>query len=308
MKGPRILFFGYSEVGHDCLDLLLSRGDNVIALITHEDAVGENIWFKTPAWVAREHGVPIFTPASVNTLEWADRIAAMQPDLILAVYYRNMISEKLLMIPRLGAFNMHGSLLPKYRGRAPINWAVLHGESTIGMSLHRMVRRPDAGAVVDQQAVEISPRDTAEAAFRKVLPCARAVLHRQIEALLTGEAKETPQVESESTYYGARSPEDGRIDWAQTSLQIFNLIRAVTDPYPGAFTDIGATRLMVWWAEPSELPPQPGVSPGEILSVSPLVIVTGDGALELTRTEWRGERAPILKPGDILPPTEPIQP
>ncbi|WP_193215050.1 formyltransferase family protein, partial [Luteolibacter marinus] len=206
MNAPRILFFGYSEVGHDCLRLLLGRGDNVVALITHEDAPGEKIWFKTPAGAAREHGIPVHAPESVNTLAWADRIAAMQPDLILSVYYRNMIPERILGIPKLGAFNMHGSLLPKYRGRAPVNWAVLHGEPRIGMTLHRMVKRADAGAIVDQQGVDLSPRDTAEEAFRKVLPCAPEVLARQIDRLLAGSAAEVPQDEAAATYYGGRTP------------------------------------------------------------------------------------------------------
>ena len=141
MPAPRILFFGYSEVGYECLSLLLERGDNVIALITHEDNPNEKIWFKTPAVAAREKGIPIHTPERVGTPEWMEKICAMQPDLILSVYYRNMIGMKVLGMAPLGAFNMHGSLLPRYRGRAPINWAVLHGEPRIGMTLHRMVKQ-----------------------------------------------------------------------------------------------------------------------------------------------------------------------
>jgi methionyl-tRNA formyltransferase len=334
MSRPRILFFGYSEVGHECLSLLLERGDNVVALFTHEDNPHEKIWFKTPAVAAREKGLPIFTPEKITTPEWLERITALKPDLILSVYYRNMISEKILGLARLGAFNLHGSLLPRYRGRAPINWAVLHGEARIGMTLHRMVKKADAGAIVDQDGVEIGPRDTAEQAFRKVLPSARRVLERQIDALLAGTARETPQDESQASYFGGRKPEDGRIQWSQTSVQIFNLIRAVTDPYPGAFTDIGPARLMVWWAEPgsdavrkfvgpslaaarldasasttpeaatagASTSPTPPFEhrPGEILSLAPLVVATGDGALELTRTEWRVAPVPSLQVGQIL--------
>lgn len=297
---PRILFFGYSEVGHDCLALLLERGDNVIALVTHEDNPGEKIWFKTPARAARERGLPVHAPENVNTPEWRECLAALRPDLILSVYYRHMIGTKILGLAPLGAWNLHGSLLPKYRGRAPINWAVLHGETRIGMTLHRMVKSADAGAIVDREGVEIGPRDTAEQAFRRVLPCARRVLGRQIDALLAGTARETPQDEAQATYFGGRKPEDGRIAWTQTSAQIFNLIRAVADPYPGAFTDLGATRLMVWWAETdtSATRGRRG-APGEILSLAPLVVATGDGALELTKTEWRGGR-PELRVGRML--------
>ena len=305
MSKPRVLFFGYSEVGYECLDLLLTRGDRVVALITHEDNPNEKIWFKTPAAAARDKDIPIFTPEKVNTPEWVERIAALQPDLILSVYYRNMISSRILALPRLGAFNLHGSLLPKYRGRAPINWAVLHGEPRIGMTLHRMVKQADAGAIVDQEGVDLGPRDTAEQAFRKVLPCARRVLARQIDALLTGTAPETPQDESQATYFGGRKPEDGRIDWTQTSRQIFDLIRAVTDPYPGAFTEVGTARLMVWWAEPDTPATRAlyaeSTRPGEILSLVPLVVATGDGALELTRAEWQGDQDPLtLRVGQVL--------
>jgi methionyl-tRNA formyltransferase len=301
MSPPRILFFGYSEIGYECLELLLAHGHQVVALITHEDNPGEKIWFKTPAASARARGIPVHTPEKINTPEWIEQLAALRPDLILSVYYRNMICSPILALARLGAFNLHPSLLPKYRGRAPINWAVLHGEPRIGMTLHRMVRKADAGAIVDQEGVEIGPRDTAAQALRKVLPCARRILERQIDALLAGTAKETPQDESQATYFGGRKPEDGRIDWKQTNRDIFNLIRAVTDPYPGAFTDVGPARLMVWWAEPAS-PATRGLRgrPGEILSASPLVVATGGGLLELTRTEWRGGPAPTLHRGQQL--------
>jgi len=302
MSQPRILFFGYSEVGYTCLDLLLDRGDNVVGLITHEDHPDEKIWFKTPAIAALEKGIPVFTPESVNTPEWIAKIAAMKPDLILSVYYRHMIGQAILDLPPLGAFNMHGSLLPKYRGRAPINWAVLYGETRIGMTLHRMVKRADAGAIVDQEGVDISPQDTAEQAFRKVMPCARTVLARQIDQLLAGTAIETPQDDSQATYFGGRKPEDGRIDWSRSSTEIFNLIRAVTDPYPGAFTEAGGARLMVWWAEErgTGVSPVSSSVPGEILSLDPLIVATGDGALQLTRVEWRGNPSPAPRVGSTF--------
>ena len=307
MPHPRILFFGYSEVGFECLSLLLERGDQVVSLITHEDNPQEKIWFKTPAVAAREKGIPVFTPESVNNPEWREKIAALQPDLILSVYYRHMIGTKILALPPLGAWNVHGSLLPKYRGRAPINWAILHGEARIGMTLHRMVKSADAGAMVDQEGVDLSPRDTAEQAFRKALPCARRLLARQIDALLAGTAKETPQDETQASYFGGRKPEDGRIVWTQTSRQIFNLIRAVTDPYPGAFVDVGGARLMIWWAEPDSVATKGkrGV-PGEILSLDPLLVATGDGALELTKTEWRGA-PPALKIGQPIERAEELK-
>ena len=298
---PRIVFFGYSEVGHDCLSLLIERRDNVVALITHADDPDEKIWFRTPAVVAQGSGIPILTPDDVNAPQWIERIAALQPDLILSAYYRQMISTQILERARLGAFNLHGSLLPKYRGRAPINWAVLHGEPRIGMTLHRMIKRPDAGAIVDQEGVDIDARDSAAEAYRKILPCARRILARQIDALLAGAPNGIPQDDALATYFGGRKPEDGRIAWTQSSREIFNLIRAVTEPYPGAFTELYGVRLMVWWADfvsPASLGRRG--EPGEILSVAPLRVGTADGALDLIRTEWRGGFAPDLRVGRRL--------
>lgn len=301
MSRPRIVFFGYSEVGHTCLDLLLQRGDHVVALITHPDDPTENIWFKTPAVLARERGVPLFTPESVNSPEWLEQFSALRPDLILSVYYRHMIPASSLGLARLGAFNMHGSLLPKFRGRAPINWAIVHGAAETGMTLHRMVKRPDAGAIVDQLAVSIGPRETAEQVFKKVVPLARAILARQMDALLAGAARETPQDESQAAYFGRRTPEDGRIDWCAPAARIFNLIRAVTKPYPGAFTDVGASRLIVWWAEPDS-PAARGRhgQPGEILSLAPFVIAARDGALEIVQHEWRAPAGEAPSPAARL--------
>ncbi len=301
MAKPRILFFGYSEIGHDCLELLLARDYNVVALFTHEDNPNEKIWFKTPAQAARAKGIPVFTPEKITTPEWIEQITALKPDLILSVYYRNMISTKILALAHLGAFNLHGSLLPKYRGRAPINWAILHGEPRLGVTLHRMVKAADAGAIVDQEGVDVGPRDTAEEAFRKVLPLGPRVIGRQIDALLAGRAREKPQDESEATYFGGRKPDDGRILWAQTSRQIFNLVRAVTDPYPGAFTEVGEARLLIWWAEAKPRPEgAEEAAPGEILALDPLMIATGDGALQVIRSEWTQKPKRKLKLGQIL--------
>ncbi|MDX2186914.1 MAG: formyltransferase [Opitutaceae bacterium] len=300
MKKPRIVVFAYSEVGYECLRLLIERRDNVVALVTHEDNPSEKIWFKTPAMAAREAGIPVHTPPSVNSPEWVDRIASWKPDLILSFYYRHMISTRILALARLGAFNMHGSLLPKFRGRAPLNWAIVKGASESGMTLHRMVKSADAGAIVDQEAVAIDARDTAEGLFRKVLPLARRVLERQIDALLAGTAPEREQDHAQATYFGARTPADGLIDWTLPSREIFNLIRAVTDPFPGAFTYFGDKRLMVWWAEVRPEPPV--ATPGTILSTAPLLVATADGALELTRVSWLTDPAQLSVGSHFLTP------
>jgi methionyl-tRNA formyltransferase len=285
MNKPAILIFAYHNVGYECLELLIGRGEKILAVITHEDNPNEQVWFKSVKDLALQNNIPSFTPQSVNTPEWIGRIRAWNPKLIFSFYYRNMIKEDILNIPSLGAFNMHGSLLPKYRGRAPINWAVVHGEKQTGVTLHYMVKRADAGDIVDQQTVPILPEDTAQDVFRKVVKAAQSVLDRQIDALTKGTAPRRKQDESQATYFGGRKPEDGRIDWTENAEKIYNLIRAVTHPYPGAFTDVDGRKLFIWWARPLD---GSGGKPGQVLSVNPLRVSTGNGVLEILKLQWDG--------------------
>jgi len=283
---PRILVFAYHNVGYECLDALFRRGENIIGLFTHVDNPKEEIWFRSVASLARQHGIPVLTPESVNTPEWTVKIRDMKPDIIFSFYYRNMLREEILDLPRLGAFNLHGSLLPKYRGRVPINWAVLHGESRSGATLHYMVKKADAGDIVDQEAVAIGPDDTAVDVFNKITAAARKVLERQIDAIKAGTAPRRKQDEAQATYFGGRKPEDGRIDWTQSAERIYNLIRAVTHPYPGAFTEFKGQRLFIWQAKP--LGRGQG-KPGTVLSIEPLRVATGSGSIEITRYQWEGD-------------------
>jgi len=304
MSKPALLVFAYHNVGYECLDVLIQNDEYILAVITHEDNPNEEIWFQSVAGLARRYGIPVYTPESVNTPEWIERIRSWEPDLLFSFYYRNMIKEEILSIPRLGAFNMHGSLLPKYRGRVPINWAVLHGEKETGVTLHHMVKRADAGDIVDQETVPIGYEDTAQDVFNKCVKAARLVLERQLDALTQGTAPRRRQDESLATYFGGRKPEDGRINWTESAETIYNLIRAVTQPYPGAFTEVGGKRLFIWWANPAG--PSTG-EPGEVLSLDPLLVATGSGNLEIINREWDDAEeddssadTPALKIGQVL--------
>jgi methionyl-tRNA formyltransferase len=302
MNKPAILVFAYHDVGYECLDALIQNDEYILAVITHKDNPEEELWFRSVARLAKKYDIPVYTPESVNTPEWTERIRSWEPDLIFSFYYRNMIAEDILGIPRLGAFNMHGSLLPKYRGRVPINWAVLHGEKETGVTLHSMVKRADAGDIVDQEPVPILPDDTAQDVFNKAVKAARLVIERRLEALKSGSAPRRAQDESQATSFGGRKPEDGRIDWTQSAEAIYNLVRAVTQPYPGAFTEVEGKKLFIWWAKP--LTGQGG-GPGQVVSLDPLVIATGSGSLELVNAEWDGNEEETedslgLKIGQVL--------
>ncbi len=237
--------FAYHDVGVRCLSVLLAHGVHVPLVLTHEDSPGERIWFESVAALAARHGIPVIAPDDPNTPEVIDRIRALAPDFLFSFYYRRMLGRDLLVLPRRGAFNMHGSLLPKYRGRVPVNWAVLKGERETGATLHEMVDKPDAGRLVDQSAVPILPDDLASEVFRKVTVAAEIVLDRSLPRLMAGSAELRQQHLAEGSYFGGRKPEDGRIDWTRPAAEIHNLVRAVAPPYPGAYCDFRGGRLAV---------------------------------------------------------------
>lgn len=241
----RAVVFAYHNVGVRCLQVLLARGVEVALVVTHEDSPTENIWFGSVASVAREHGIPVLTPADPASAELREAVSAARPDFIFSFYYRHMLPVALLALAPRGAYNMHGSLLPKYRGRVPTNWAVLNGETDTGATLHEMAAKPDAGAIIGQTAVPILPDDTAAQVFDKVTVAAEQTLWRVLPALLAGEAPHLPNDLSQGSYFGGRKPEDGRLDWSKPAAEVYNLIRAVAPPYPGAFTDLHGTRFVV---------------------------------------------------------------
>ena len=227
--------FGYHDVGVRCLRVLLDAGVAVPLVVTHRDAPDERIWFGSVARLAQSRGIETLLSEEMNRLR--ERISVISPEFMFSFYYRRMLPPEVLALARKGAFNMHGSLLPKYRGRAPVNWAILKGESETGATLHEMVAKPDAGRIVDQQRVPIGPDETAAEVFAKVSNAAETVLKRSLPHLLAGTASLKKQDLSKGSYFGARRPEDGRIDWSRSALEIHNLVRAVAPPYPGAFTD-----------------------------------------------------------------------
>ena len=241
----RAVIFAYHNVGYRCLSVLLAHGVEVILVVTHRDNPAERIWFESVQTLAQLHGLPVATPDDPNTPEFIARIAALGPDLLFSFYYRQMLAAELLAIPTRGALNMHGSLLPRYRGRVPVNWAVIKGERETGATLHYMVEKPDAGDIVVQQAVPILPDDTAFDVFNKVTVAAEMALDRILPPLLAGTAPRVPQDLARGSYFGGRKPEDGRIDWRCGAAEIHNLIRGVAPPYPGAFSDVGGRRIRV---------------------------------------------------------------
>jgi methionyl-tRNA formyltransferase len=241
----RAVVFAYHDVGVRCLSVLLAHGVDVALVVTHEDNPKENIWFQSVAALARLHRIPVATPDDPNAPEFIARVQSLAPDFLFSFYYRSMLSPALLSLVQDRAYNMHGSLLPHYRGRVPVNWAIIHGESKTGATLHEMVAKPDAGGIVDQMAVPILPNDLAVEVFRKVTMAAEMVLDRSLPGLRSGTATLRMQDLASGSYYGGRRPEDGRIDWSWSAWRIHNLVRAVAPPYPGAHSRVGGRTLEI---------------------------------------------------------------
>ncbi|MDR2000044.1 MAG: formyltransferase [Zoogloeaceae bacterium] len=239
----RAVVFAYHDVGVRCLKVLLAQGVDVALVVTHEDSPDENIWFGSVAATAAEYGIPVATASDPNTPEFIARLQTLHADFLFSFYYRHMLKPAVLATAKRGAYNLHGSLLPQYRGRVPINWAVLRGETETGATLHRMVEKPDAGEIVAQQAVPILPDDTAGEVFGKVVAAAELCLAAALPLLIAGTAPHRVMDLQTGSYFGGRKPEDGRIDWRLSAREIHNLVRAVAPPYPGAFCDTPAGRL-----------------------------------------------------------------
>jgi methionyl-tRNA formyltransferase len=267
----RAVVFGYHNVGVRCLKVLLSQGVDVALVVTHEDSPGERIWFESVAAAAADHQLPVIAPPDPNAPEVVQRVAAIHPDFIFSFYYRQMLKAPALAQAARGALNMHGSLLPKYRGRVPVNWAIIHGETETGATLHYMTERPDAGDIVAQSSVPILMNDTAGEVFNKVTVAAELTLHRALPALVAGNAPRLPQAAGAGSYFGARRPEDGVIDWSQTARSIHNLVRGVAPPYPGAGTTLAGVparilRTLVLDESAAAGPPELALDRGRLIA------------------------------------------
>jgi methionyl-tRNA formyltransferase len=272
----RAVVFGYHTVGVRCLKVLLARGVEVALVVTHEDSPNETIWFDSMADTCREYGIPFITPADPATTELRQQVEAAKPDFIFSFYYRHMLPVELLAIAPQGAFNMHGSLLPKYRGRVPVNWAVLHGETETGATLHEMAAKPDAGAIVAQTPVPILPDDTAHEVFGKLAVAAEQTLWRALPEMLAGRTPRLPNDLSKGSYFGGRKPEDGRIDWSRPAQAVYNLHRAVAPPYPGAWTVLQGRTYVIGKAR-LEPAPKPDLPQGLSVVDNCIFGVCGDG-------------------------------
>jgi UDP-4-amino-4-deoxy-L-arabinose formyltransferase/UDP-glucuronic acid dehydrogenase (UDP-4-keto-hexauronic acid decarboxylating) len=288
---PRSLVFGYHTMGCVGLDALKRAGFEVAALFTHRDDPNEEVWWESVAERAGARGIPVHYAAKPDpkTPAFAELVGGYRPEFIFSFYFRYMLPEGVLRLAPRGALNLHGSLLPRYRGRAPVNWVLVNGETETGVSLHYMIAKPDAGDLVAQERVEIAFEDTARTLYGKLEKAAERLLDRTLPLLREGRAPVMPMNLAEGSYFGRRTPDDGRFSWTWPALRIYNLVRAVTHPYPGAFTLWCGRKLLVWWALPQARRVE--ATPGTLIDVTPegVEVATGDGVLIVSRCQLKGE-------------------
>jgi methionyl-tRNA formyltransferase len=292
----KAVVFAYHNMGIAGLNALFKHGIDIEAIFTHEDDPDENCWFGSVKKWAEQKNITVYTIEDVNSPKWITKIAAVKPDIIFSFYYRKMICRKIIDLPRIGAFNLHGSLLPAYRGRCPVNWVIINGEAQTGVTLHYMIDKPDAGDIVGQKAVEIKLSDTAKTLYDKLCRAAKDLLNELLPLIKKGEIPRQKQDLKAGSYYGGRRPEDGRIDWNKSAQDIYNLIRAVTEPYPGAFTILdNDEKIIIWWAEP--VVSEKAVITGKLIIENKEILVqTGKNAIKFLDIEVKGKR---LKGGQI---------
>jgi methionyl-tRNA formyltransferase len=285
-----IVVCAYSDVGYKCLEWLFDQGESVRLVFTHPDAPGEERWFGSVADLARKHGLEPRVVNDLNDPADEERIRAVAPDFLFSFYFKKMIPERVLALGKRGALNMHGSVLPAFRGRSPVNWAILKGATETGASLHYMAAKPDAGDLVDQERVKIGPDDDILGVSRRVGDAAVTVLARALPKLKADAAPRTPLDLAKGSYFGGRKPEDGEIDWTMSAKEIHDLVRAVTKPWPGAFTDVFGKNVTIW---KTRLAPYAGhdVFPGKVEPTeSSVVVYAGDDrTVEILSARPEGE-------------------
>jgi len=283
----KTVVLAYHTIGCRGIEALMRNGFDIDAVFTHTDTPDETIWFESVAQLAASRGIPVHAPEDINHPLWVQKIQEMAPDILFSFYYRQLIRSPILDIPEKGCLNLHGSLLPKYRGRVPINWVLVNGETETGVTLHFMTSRPDDGDVVCQRRFPISRADTAKTLHEKAAAATTEMLDEILPRILDNTAPREPQDHTAATYYGGRSPQDGEIDWTRSATQVRDLVRAVTQPYPGAFSHVGDRKVLFWAVSEADAVSH-GSGPGTVLSVDPAVIACGTGAIRIDFGQTEG--------------------
>ncbi|MFI9820565.1 methionyl-tRNA formyltransferase [Streptomyces sp. NPDC052013] len=284
----RVVMFGYQTWGHRTLQALLDSEHEVALVVTHpkSDHVYERIWNDSVADLAEQHGVPVLLRNRPDDDELLRTLKESDPDLIVANNWRTWLPPEIFGLPPHGTLNIHDSLLPAYAGFSPLIWALINGETQVGVTAHRMDAELDMGDILMQRAVPVGPSDTATDLFHRTVDLIGPIVRESFDLIVSGRAVWTPQDRSRSSFFHKRSLEDSRIDWTWPAEDLERLVRAQSDPYPNAFTHHRGERIRIVSAAVSE--GRYGGTPGRVF------IREGDGVVIVAGAEARTGRLPGL--------------
>lgn len=269
------------------LEALLRAGHEIVGVVAETDEFDNKYcWsekYLSVKEVALSHNLSLYQPPDINSRDFFKKINDLNPNLIVSVSYHSIIREPIL--DKYTIINAHGSLLPKYRGRTPINWAIINGEKETGVTVHYVTKKIDAGDIILQKKISIEPNETAGDICEKILPLYPKLITEAVNLIEKGKAPRVPQDNTKATNFGKRTPDDGLIDWAKSSKDIHNWIRALSRPYPGAFTFRKGKKIFIW--KSSLVDKKYNGLPGEVVDYlnNEPVIMTGKGALILEDLE-----------------------
>ena len=289
----RLLFMGTPAFAVPTLKVLLSSRHTVSAVFTQPDKPsgrGEKLSAPPVKLIALEKRIPVHQPEKLKTPEWQSVFAELKVDAYVVVAYGKILPQWLLDVPRLGAYNVHASLLPKYRGAAPIHWAIANGETKTGITTMKLDAGMDTGGMLLQHEITIEPEDTCASIHDRLAEIGAELMLKTLEGLEKGTAKPVPQDSALATYAPMLRKSDGLLDWSQSAVSLHNRIRAF-NPWPGTYTELQAQTLRVWRAQPAEVLGD-SLPPGTLLhhSSGAAMVACGTGFLKLEEVQLENRK------------------
>lgn len=285
----RVVFLGSQEIGARCLRVILDAGHDVVGVGTFTPDAHER-WTDEVARIAEERGLHRIKGRRFRTPEAIDELRALRPDILFAIGWRWILPRSVLEVPPKGCLGIHGSLLPRGRGFAPVNWALLWDQSETGPSLFYFDEGTDTGDLVGQKPFPITDDDDADTVRRRLADASVSLLAEHLAGLAAGTAPRARQPADGATYGERRRPEDGRVDWSWEPRRVFNWVRGLARPYPGAFTFLGPRQVFLWKCR---VVPGAGPGTGRVTSdAGRLVAGAGNGAVEILDASFAGDDAP----------------
>lgn len=288
----RVVFMGTPDFAVGTLEAIIEAGHEVALVVTQPDKPkgrGNVMQCSPVKECALAHNLPVFQPKKIRESENVEYVRSFKPDIIIVVAFGQILSKDILDMPKYGCVNVHASLLPKYRGSAPIQWAVINGDEVTGVTTMRLDEGVDTGDMIAKRQVRLSEDETGGSLFDKLAVVGAELCVETIKMIEDGTAEYTPQNSEESTHVGKIGKELGAIDWTKPAVQIERLIRGL-NPWPSAYTNLGGKTFKIWKA--AVLEGENDYEPGCIYKVTKdsMCVQTGDGALSLKEVQLEGKK------------------